>query len=89
MVYLLVQHTVADYRKWRPIFDENDRMRRASGGGDYQVFRGVNNPNEITILFEWDSQEDAQQFAQSEELKKAMERAGVISRPEARILNEA
>jgi heme-degrading monooxygenase HmoA len=89
MVYLLVQHTVADYAKWKPVFDQHDRMRRAGGGGDYELFRGVNNPNEVTILFEWDSLEGAQQFAQSEELRKAMERAGVVSRPEVRFLNGA
>jgi hypothetical protein len=40
-------------------------------------------------MFEWDSLENAQKYAQSPELKAAMERAGVEGPPDISFLNEA
>lgn len=45
-------------------------------------------PNEIVILFEWDSLEKARKFAQSEDLRKTMQRAGVIDKPDLYFLDE-
>jgi heme-degrading monooxygenase HmoA len=81
MAYLLVHHQVADYDAWKPVFDEHDATRRASGGGDHMLFRSADNPNEITIMFEWDSVENAQAFSSSDELREAMQRAGVTGPP--------
>jgi hypothetical protein len=40
------------------------------------------------ILLEWDEMDKARQFAQSEELREAMERAGVADQPDVYFLNE-
>lgn len=40
------------------------------------------------ILFEWDSLEKARKFAQSEDLRKTMQRAGVIDKPDLYFLDE-
>jgi heme-degrading monooxygenase HmoA len=87
MVYLKVQHTVADYAKWRAVFDDHEATRRAFGAtGVKQVFRGLENPNAITVLVEWDTAENAQRFSQDPGLKEAMAAGGVISAPEATFL---
>jgi quinol monooxygenase YgiN len=52
------------------------------------LFRNADNPDEIVIFFEWDKIEKARKFAQSEDLKKAMERAGVIDKPDIYFLEE-
>jgi hypothetical protein len=90
MVYLQVQHTVADYAKWREVFNNHKATRMAFGAtGVEQVYRGVENPNAITAFTEWRSQEDALRFSQDPTLKEAMAAGGVISAPEARFLNLA
>lgn len=88
MVYLQVQHTVADYAKWRVAFDNHKATRVAFGAtGVEQVYRGVENPNSITAITEWKSVEDAQRFGQDPSLKEAMAAGGVISAPTMQFLN--
>ena len=91
MVYLNVRHTVADYKKWRPFFDQDDARRRAAGAtGKHQVYRDVDNPNTITIVMEWDSAARAQKFASDPALAEVMQKAGVIGMPSlVAILNQA
>jgi hypothetical protein len=88
MVYLLVQHTVADYAKWRVVFDNHGTTRRAFGAtGVEQIYRGAENPNAITAITEWRSVDDAQRFYQDPSLKEAMAAGGVISAPTVQFLN--
>ena len=78
---ILVQQKVRDYDTWKPFFDQNEGVRKNSGSNGAQVFQSAEDPNELFILFEWDTVENARKFSSSEELKKIMEGAGVISKP--------
>lgn len=90
MIYLRIHHTVADYAKWRPIFDAHDAERRAHGAtGAVQVYRDLANPNDITTVIEWDSVENAQKFAQSPGLAEAMRIGGVMGAPDAHFMTRA
>jgi quinol monooxygenase YgiN len=89
MAYILVHTKVKDYRSWRSVFDELSGMRRAHGEKSFQVFQSAQNPNDLTILFEWESAEKAKQYMQSDELKKSRERAGAIGEPEVHVLNKS
>jgi len=90
MIFVSVRHTVADYAKWRPIFDGDLANRRAAGAtGVQQVYRDQANPNDVTLVMEWDSAEKAQKFVQNPALAETMNTAGVISAPEARFLTRA
>jgi heme-degrading monooxygenase HmoA len=88
MAYLLVRHKVEDYAKWKPIFDEHGKARKAGGSKGGYLFRNANDPSELIILFEWDSLDKAQQFAQSDDLREAMQRAGVMDRPDVYFLEQ-
>ncbi len=88
MPYLLVRHKVKDYAKWKAIFDEHGATRKAGGSKGGRLFRNAENANETVIIFEWDSLEKARRFAQSEDLKKTMQRAGVIDKPDVYFLEE-
>jgi hypothetical protein len=90
MIYVSVRHTVADYAKWRPIFDGDLVNRRAAGAtGVQQVYRDQANPNDITLMMEWDSAESVQKFLHSPTLAETMKSAGVIGAPEAHVLTRA
>jgi heme-degrading monooxygenase HmoA len=88
MPYLLIRHKVKDYAKWKPIFDEHGASRRQSGSRGGFLFRNASDPNELVILLEWDDLNKARQFAESEDLKKAMERAGVAEKPDLYFLEK-
>ena len=88
MPYLLVRHKVEDYARWRPLFDQHGATRRASGSQGGQLYRNAHNPNEVIFLCEWDDFEKVQQFAQSEDLRETMQRAGVADHPDVYFLEE-
>lgn len=88
MPYMLVRHNVKDYAKWKPVFDEHAGFRKANGSRGGRVFRTAGDPSEVIILFEWDDLGKAQKFAQSEDLREAMERAGVNGKPDIYFVEE-
>lgn len=88
MVYLLLKLKVKDFDKWKPVFDQNSSMRNKSGSLGGQVFHESNDPNSVIILFEWNNIDNANSFITSEDLRKVMEKAGVIGRPEAIFLDK-
>lgn len=89
MIKLLVHHKVADYGKWREVFDSMKNVRESFGMTGEQVLRVSGNPNEIVVLTEWSGADQARAFATSSELKQGMQKAGVITQPEVLILEEA
>ena len=88
MLYLLIRHKVKSYAKWKPIFDEHGTARRDNGSKGGQLFRDPNNPNDITVRLEWDDLAKARKFAKSADLRKTMQRAGVIGKPDLYFLEK-
>jgi heme-degrading monooxygenase HmoA len=88
MIYLLVHHEVADYSAWKAAFDSALDWRTKHGERHCRIFRGVQNPNELTLMFEWESFEKAHAFVGSDELKTRMAKAGVKTTPRVEYLTE-
>jgi len=89
MASMLAQHHVKDFSAWKKVYDSEAGFRHSSGELSDQIFRDASDLNKITLLFKWDSLVKAQKFAQSAELKTAMEKAGVEGAPVISFLNEA
>jgi heme-degrading monooxygenase HmoA len=81
MPYILVRQTVMDYEQWKSAFDADGANRQANGSRGGQLLRNASDPNEVIMLLEWDVLENARQFAQSEEWRDLMRRAGVVDHP--------
>ena len=77
MTHLLVRHTVSDYAKWKPVFDEHASTRKAAGSKGGALYRSRENPNEIFVFFDWESEDKARAFASSANLQETMAKAGV------------
>lgn len=88
MIQVLVHHEVADYQSWRSVFDSALDFRHAGGERACRVFRKAGNPNDLTLLFEWEDMDQAQGYMTSEELRKKMKQAGVVGVPEIHYLAE-
>jgi hypothetical protein len=52
------------------------------------VYQAADNPNDITVTHEFATVEAAQAVVKSEELKKAMQNAGVVGAPTIWITNK-
>lgn len=88
MARMLVQHKVKDYEEWKRVYDSVADLRSSNGELSDQIYRDVSDPNKLTVIFKWDSLENAQKYAQSPELKAAMEKAGVEGPPNINFLTE-
>jgi hypothetical protein len=88
MIYLLLHHEVADYSAWKTVFDSSLDWRTKHGERNCRIFRGVQNPNELTLMFEWENVEKAREFMALDELKTRMSKAGVKSTPRVEYLTE-
>lgn len=86
MSYLLGTSTVEDYETWRTAFAENDAFRTEHGQRGYQVYQSVDDPNEVTVIFEWDDDEDPRAFFESKEMRKRMTDAGLQGTPHMSVL---
>ena len=81
MGMMIVRHKVADYAKWRPIFDGHVKAQKAAHLSHPRVMRSADDSSELVIVFDDWSTEEAKKFASSEDLKETMKRAGVIDVP--------
>ncbi len=82
MPYLLIHHTVEDYDRWKPVFDEHAPLRQAAGSKGGYIFRSADNPNEVVAIMEMEDLDRARQFTESDDLRQAMQKAGVTGPPE-------
>ena len=88
MTWIHVRHSVADYEKWKPVFDETAAYKRTHGWQRYQLFAVGGNRNDMVVMEEFDTREHAQEFLDSAYLREAMARAGVSRAPEFLVVEE-
>jgi heme-degrading monooxygenase HmoA len=88
MATMLVQHKVKNFADWKKVYDSVAGLRASNGEISDKVYRDASDPSKLTLVFKWDSLANAQKWAQSPELKAAMEKAGVDGPPSISFLNE-
>ena len=81
MIRMFVRHDVEDFGAWKHAYDEFDEERNAMGVRGDGVYRSLENPNNVTIRHDFDSEADGQAFVGSDRLKEAMVAAGVRGEP--------
>ncbi len=85
-VFVIVTHEVKDYSSWRKGFDADASNRKNAGFKVSGVYADVNNPNMISVIGEFPSAAAAEAFTTSPKLKEVMEKAGVVGKPDVKVL---
>jgi quinol monooxygenase YgiN len=88
MATMFIQHKVNNFVDWKKVFDSSIELRKSGGELSAQVYQDASDPNKLTVINKFNSLANAQKFAQSPELKAAMEKAGVQGMPVITFLNE-
>ena len=88
MPFTLIRHKVNDYLQWKLVFVEHALARKSTGSQGGLLFQNANDPNEVFILMEWDDLEKARAFAGSDDLRDAMQRAGVAEKSDVYFLQK-
>jgi hypothetical protein len=86
MSHILIRHKVADFKKWKPVYDAHLPTREKAGLKQVHLGRNVESPNEVVILFEGADLDRAKAFAGSDDLKRTMQEAGVLGPPDVTFL---
>lgn len=81
MSKMIVNHKVEDFDTWKKIFDASELIRVVYGEKEYEIFRNTDDPNDVTIVFDWGDPYKALKYAQSNDLREAMKLAGVKGEP--------
>ncbi len=58
MAFILTRINVGDYERWKPMFDQDTPGARADAKG-HRLLRNVEEPNEVFVIVEFASAEDA------------------------------
>ncbi|MDX1662512.1 MAG: antibiotic biosynthesis monooxygenase [Candidatus Promineifilaceae bacterium] len=82
MATLFAKHSVDAFGAWKRVYDEFQAKRREMGVQGASVHRDVEDENVVTVIHRFADTDAAAAFAESEELKAAMDEAGVVGRPE-------
>jgi hypothetical protein len=70
MTHVLVRHKVADFAKWKAVYDNHAGARQSAGLKEKHLLRNLDNPNEVVLLFEAADLQKARQFASSSDLRE-------------------
>jgi hypothetical protein len=85
-LFIQVTHEVKSYSDWKKAFDKDKPNREKAGVMVRSIYTAADNFNMVTVLCEVPSLETAKAFMNNPELKATMEKAGVISAPEVKIM---
>lgn len=86
MTILQIEHRVADYQRWKKLFDSDPVDRKGSGVKKYEVFRSAEDPNHVIVKLCFDNAGDAHKLRQRlDALWKNID-AGVMTDAKAMIL---
>jgi len=86
---LFVRHNVNDYGAWRKFYDDADTIRQAHGCTAESVFRLPSDTNDVLVIHEFATVQQAEAFASDPGLKSAMQQGGVTSPPRIEIFESA
>ena len=81
-VRVFVRHEIGDYAAWKKAYDEFGATRKKLGVIAHEVYRSIENPNDVTVMNDFKTLQKAKAYAASPELKAAMEKAGVTGTPQ-------
>ncbi|MGQ7947099.1 hypothetical protein [Flavobacterium sp. WC2509] len=85
---IINSHKVENFTKWKQGFEAGATMREQAGIKIKGVYQSVDDENSITVISEVPNADVAKAIFLAPAMREAMEKNGVISTPEIRILNQ-
>jgi quinol monooxygenase YgiN len=83
VVHVLTRAEVRDFDTFWQVFQtRGHELRTRHGSSRARVFRDAENPNVISVLFDWESRARFEEFLQDPETREAMQAAGLLAPPE-------
>lgn len=81
-MHLLVRHKVENFVRWRDTFESHRKAQREAGIELKQLWRNVDEPDEVVLLFDVEDIEKAKEFVYSADVPDAKNGSGVVDEPD-------
>ncbi len=88
MPFAIIQNEVKDFDEWKKIFDADQPSIAAAGAKLLGVYREIDNPNKVTIMYEASNVELYHTLMSDPERQAQIQQAGVIGMPTATFLDK-
>ena len=85
---LVIRHQVRDYATWRKVYDEAGSLRTQHGCTAQRVMQLPNDGNDLFVIHDFPTAEQAASFAHDPALREAMGQAGVDGAPRIEIFTD-
>jgi hypothetical protein len=82
MASVFLRIKVADFDKWKAVFDRTQPRREAETAIGHSVHRDADDPNTVIVALRVRDLATVREFTQSDELRGIMQEAGVQGPPE-------
>jgi hypothetical protein len=87
MALLIINHVVGNYETFKEVFLDDEERRRRLGSQGARVYRLAGDPNNIRVVLEFETVEQAREHAEGLELREAIKWAtGNVSMPKFEVL---
>jgi len=86
--YMIARHSVQDFSEFKMVYDAHEAIRAAAGLTEKHLLQDAADPNTVTMIFEADDLKRAEEFSNSDDLREAMQKAGVVGKPDMYFLND-
>jgi len=77
-MYMLCRNRVADFLRWKAVFASHEAAHQEAGLRLVDIWRTLEEPNNVFFMFEVASMEKARKFISNPEAAKAGKASGVI-----------
>lgn len=78
---MVVTNKVSNFSKWKTVYDQHDSVRLVNGIHSFVIGRGLQDSNIVIVAVKVDDIAKAKAFAKDPNVKKTMQKAGVIGAP--------
>jgi hypothetical protein len=87
MKTVILKHRVADYARWKPIYDADEPRRVSAGLREIKVGQKEDDSNLVYMIWETLDAARLRKMIEDPELLETMKKAGVIGEPEVVIIS--
>jgi hypothetical protein len=79
MAFIIANHKVADFKKWKPFFDGDAKRQKETGLNLVKLGRKEDDPNDVYFIWETKDPSGFKKMLKDPSLADIMKQAGVIS----------
>ena len=72
MALLIIEHIVGDFETFKTVFMDDEDRRRRGGSRGARVYRVADDPNDVRVVLDFDTAQQAREHAEGLELHEAI-----------------